>query len=218
MNKPQPTAKKTPAKKPIAAALRVNEQEYRNLVETSHDLIWSLDAQGRWTFVNAAVRRIYGYEPAEMLGRPFTDFLTPAQAEIDLAAFARIKAGTPHFNYETVHQRKDGSPVWLNFNAMVLCDKEGEVLGTTGTAQDVSERRRSEIARDLSLSLTRATLESTADGILVINSEGKIETFNRVFVQMWRLPAEVLATKDDCSSSQVPRSSQSTRRRKARQL
>ena len=99
-------------------------------METSHDLIWSVDIQGRWTFVNAAVRRIYGYEPAEMLGRPFTDFLTPAQAEIDLAAFARIKAGTPHFNYETVHQRKDGSPVWLSFNAIVRRDNQGAVLGT----------------------------------------------------------------------------------------
>ncbi len=197
MKKPPPTAKKTPAKKPNAAALRVNEQEYRNLVETSHDLIWSVDAHGRWTFVNAAVRRIYGYEPAEMLGRPFTDFETPEQAEIDLKVFAQIKAGTPQFNYETVHQRKDGSPVWLSFNAVVLHDQTGKVIGTTGTAQDVTDRRQSEMARDLSLSLTRATLESTADGILLVNSEGKIETFNRVFARMWRIPDDVLAAKDD---------------------
>ena len=53
-------------------ALRMSELAYRTLFETSHDLIWSVDAQGRWTFVNAATRRIYGYEPAEMLGRrPF---------------------------------------------------------------------------------------------------------------------------------------------------
>ena len=197
MKKPPPTAKKTLAKEPIAAARRVNEQEYRNLVETSHDLIWSVDIQGRWTFVNAAVRRIYGYEPAEMLGRPFTDFQTPAQAKIDLEAFARIKAGTPHFNYETVHRRKDGSPVWLSFNAIIRRDNQGAVLGTTGTAQDITERRQSEMARDLSLSLTRATLESTADGILVVDTEGKILTYNHVFLLMWRMPDDVLASKDD---------------------
>ena len=202
MKKPQPQAKKTPARKSHAAAGRVKEQEYRNLVETSHDLIWSVDAQGRWTFVNAAVRRIYGYEPAEMLGRPFTDFQTPAQAKKDLEAFARIKAGTPQFNYETVHQRKDGSPVWLNFNAVVRRDQKGKVIGTTGTAQDVTERRQSEMARDLSLSLTRATLESTADGILLVNSEGKIETFNCVFARMWRIPDDVLAAKDDSRALQ----------------
>ena len=170
---------------------------YRTLVETSHDLIWSVDALGRWTFLNAAVRRIYGYELAEMLGRPFTDFQTPEQAKKDLETFARIKVGTPHFNYETVHLRKDGSPVWLNFNAVVLHDKQGAVLGTTGTAQDITERKRAEQTRDHSLSLRRATLESTADGILVVNSTGKIETYNRVFARMWRVPDEVLAAKDD---------------------
>ncbi|MBI5747172.1 MAG: diguanylate cyclase [Nitrospirae bacterium] len=48
-----------------------------------------------------------------------------------------------------------------------------------------------------SLSLLRATLESTADGILVVNSEGKIESFNQKFVDMWRIPAPVAASRDD---------------------
>ncbi|MSU46029.1 MAG: PAS domain S-box protein [Lacunisphaera sp.] len=104
---------------PSGAEPRSSEMAYRTLVETSQDLIWSVDALGRWTFLNSAVRRICGHEPAEMLGRPFTDFQTTAQAKKDLKAFARIKAGTPHFNYETVHLRKDGSAVWLSFNAVV---------------------------------------------------------------------------------------------------
>ncbi len=58
-------------------------------------------------------------------------------------------------------------------------------------------RMQSEEARDRSLSLMTATLESTADGILVVNREGKIETFNRLFTGMWRLPDEILAMKDD---------------------
>jgi PAS domain S-box-containing protein len=47
-----------------------------------------------------------------------------------------------------------------------------------------------------------ATLESTADGILVVNTEGKIETFNRLFARMWRLPREVLASKEDARALQ----------------
>ncbi len=57
-------------------------------------------------------------------------------------------------------------------------------------------------ARDHSLSLMTATLESTADGILVVNANGKIETFNRVFARMWRLPDDVLAAKDDALALQ----------------
>src|SRR5204862_28114 len=88
MNKSQ-----SPPEKSGEGVSRQSEPAYRDLVETSHDLIWSVDAKGRWTFVNAAARRIYGYEPSEMLGRPFIDFETPEQAAIDLDVFARTKAG-----------------------------------------------------------------------------------------------------------------------------
>jgi PAS domain S-box-containing protein len=123
-------------------ALRESERAYRTLVETSHDLIWRLDVQGRCTFVNQAARHIYGYEPAEMLGRPFTDFESPEQARRDVAVFDHIKSGQPYFNYETVHRRKDGTPVWLNVNAVVLRDEQGVVIGATGTAQDAGVDRR----------------------------------------------------------------------------
>jgi two-component system, cell cycle sensor histidine kinase and response regulator CckA len=127
-------------------ALRESEQAYRSLVETSRDLTWSLDAECRLTFVNAAARAIYGYEPAEMLGRPFTDFESAEQARKDLVVLARIQAGAQSLNYETIHLRKDGTPVWLNFNAVVLRDGQGAVLGSMGTAQDITEKKLAEEA------------------------------------------------------------------------
>jgi two-component system, cell cycle sensor histidine kinase and response regulator CckA len=124
---------------------RRREKQYRDLVETSNDLIWAVDAEGCWTFLNrAAARRIYGYEPEEMIGRPFTDFMTAERARKDLEEFARVKSGQPCFQYETEHHRKDGQPVYLSFNAIVLRDEGGHVVGTTGTACDVTERKRLE--------------------------------------------------------------------------
>ena len=146
------------------------------LVETAHDLIWSLDTQGRWTFVNQAARRIYGYEPAEMLGRPFMDFQVSAQAENDLAALARVKAGTLHFNYETIHRRKDGSPINLNFNAVVLLDEQGRITGATGTAQDITERKQAERLKGIAL-------DSTANAIFITNHEGVIQWANLAFTR-----------------------------------
>ena len=130
--------------KPAEPALRESEWAYRTLVETSHDLTWSVDAEGRWTFVSVAARAIYGYEPAEMLGRPFRDFAIPEHAPRDQNFLSRVNAGTPRFNYETVHLRKDGKQVRLNFSAVVLRDEQGVVLGATGTAQDITERKRAE--------------------------------------------------------------------------
>lgn len=59
--------------------------------------------------------------------------------------------------------------------------------------------RRRDAESDLldALSVLSATLESTADGILVVNRDGAITTFNERFVEMWRLPAEVMSSRDD---------------------
>ncbi|MEM7351847.1 MAG: EAL domain-containing protein [Acidobacteriota bacterium] len=63
--------------------------------------------------------------------------------------------------------------------------------------RDISQREGAHVELETSLSLLRATLESTADGILVVDREGKIVTFNRKFVDMWGIPPDVLAARDD---------------------
>ena len=61
----------------------------------------------------------------------------------------------------------------------------------------ISRSERSERELEQSLSLLRATLESTADGILVVDNEGGIVSFNRKFQEMWRIPDDVVSSRDD---------------------
>ncbi len=126
------------------AALRESEKKYRDLVETSQDMIWSVDNQGCFTFVNQAVRHIHGYQPEEMIGRPFTDFASPEQIEKDLEVHHRILAGESVLQYESVHITKDGRRLNLLFNGIVLRDAEGNVIGTTGIASNITERKQAE--------------------------------------------------------------------------
>jgi PAS domain S-box-containing protein len=63
--------------------------------------------------------------------------------------------------------------------------------------REISERKRTEEELEQSLSLLRATLESTADGILVVDGEGRITSFNQTFVKMWRIPESVIASRDN---------------------
>jgi PAS domain S-box-containing protein len=125
-------------------ALRKSESQYRNLVETSRDLIWSLNLQGCWTFVNNAARTTYGYEPEEMAGRCVMEFVAPEHVADARTLLADIGAGKPRLRFETEHRRKDGAPVRLSFNGIAVGDEAGRVVGYTGTATDVTEQREAE--------------------------------------------------------------------------
>jgi diguanylate cyclase (GGDEF)-like protein/PAS domain S-box-containing protein len=128
-------------------ALKASEALYRGLVETSNDLVWSTDLEGRWTYLNPeAVRRIYGGRPAALLGRPFHEQAAQALRERDIVVFGRVLAGEPVFRHETRHLRRDGSSVDLSFNAVPLRDARGAIVGATGTARDISEDRRAAAA------------------------------------------------------------------------
>lgn len=67
----------------------------------------------------------------------------------------------------------------------------------TSARQELAERKRAEQSLAESLSLLNATFDSTADGILAVDGEGKIVTFNQKFLQMWRIPVSVLDSGDD---------------------
>lgn len=179
-------------------SLTRREKQYRDLVETSDDLIWAVDTEGCWTFVNQqAVRRIYGYEPGEMLGRPFTDFETLHQAARDMTAFQRIKDGEPAFNYITQHLRKDGAPVWLSFNAIVVRDEKGKVLGTTGTARDITAQRKTEQRLQDSELLYQSLVETLPQCIFRKDKEGRFTFANSAFCELLHLELpEVLGRTD----------------------
>ncbi|MEG4489511.1 PAS domain S-box protein [Microcoleus sp. D2_18a_B4] len=127
-------------------ALAESEEKYRHLVETSQDIIWSCNAQGHITFVNQAVKQIYGYEPEEMLGCSFSDFLAPGEIDWKWELQQRLLTGKTVFQYENIVLGKDGRKIDVNTKAIARMDAEGNIIGTTGTASDITERKQAEIA------------------------------------------------------------------------
>ncbi|MEH1821474.1 MAG: PAS domain S-box protein [Nostoc sp.] len=125
----------------VEAALKKSEIQYRHLVETSQDMIWSVDINGLITFVNPAVKQIYGYEPQEMIGRVLTDFISPTQVAEDKVAFEGVLQGKSIFQHEATCVAKDGTLLYLMFNAIALRNEEGQVIGITGTASNITQRR-----------------------------------------------------------------------------
>src|SRR4029078_13670265 len=66
-----------------------------------------------------------------------------------------------------------------------------------GVTSDISERKKTEKEMERSFSILEATIESTADGILLADFNGKIVRYNNKFVELWQIPAEILESRDD---------------------
>ncbi len=129
---------------PMIRRIQESEAKYRDLVETSQDLIWRNDREGRFTYLNPAWESTLGYSLEEMIGHEFPDFKRPGEREQNFQRHHRIMQGEPATNYETTYISKSGEEVILNFKAKPLFDASGQVVGAQGTATDITESKRAE--------------------------------------------------------------------------
>lgn len=117
------------------------EERYRNLVVTAHDLVWSMDIQGRWTYLNNAAHHIYGYDTQELLNKSFDMLQTKESKKRDDIAFKSVIAGNELLGYETIHLDKHGCARHISFNACPHIGADGSVQYITGTARDITDQK-----------------------------------------------------------------------------
>ncbi|MGB3236864.1 MAG: PAS domain S-box protein [Geitlerinemataceae cyanobacterium] len=132
-------------RKQMESELKESESKYRALVEASQDAIWSVNDRGCYTFVNPAVQQIYGYEPEYFIGRSIADLAPPPDRDRLRAEFNRLFAEKTFFQQEVIHHTREGKPIHLLFNGIVRRNSEGHILGATGTASDITDRKQTEI-------------------------------------------------------------------------
>ena len=101
------------------------------------------------------------------------------------------------YHTEKQYFRKDGSVIWGSTTVSIIRNNKDEVQYFLGMVEDITSRRESERALEKSFSLLKATLESTADGLLVVDSDGRIVQYNQKFTEMWKIPGNVLETGED---------------------
>jgi PAS domain S-box-containing protein len=128
-----------------ATALAESEDRYRRLAEGATGLIFTVDAKGRFTYLNPRVEEMLGHRAEELLGRPSIATVVPKDQDLVRGVFARALQGESAFDvYEIEAIRKDGSTIPLEVGASSIYDAEGRVIGRQGIARDLTERRRLE--------------------------------------------------------------------------
>src|SRR6185437_3476753 len=146
---------------------------------------------------SAVVTRLLGHDQEKLEGEPFASIVH----DDDLAALANAWRAASALDARpvTVDLRLIGRtggvvPFALTFTNL---GDDPTLAGVVVTGHDISDRVVAEAQLRESNSLLATTLESTADGILVLDQSGRISSFNRGFAEMWRIPDDVLAARDE---------------------
>jgi PAS domain S-box-containing protein len=178
------------------AALRESEERFREVFDQSPIIIGLLTVpDGRVVELNAAGLAAFGYTREEVAGKTSLELNLWADPEVRDGHLRELRTVGRASGFEVRMRRKNGE-IFIGLYTGCIVTIGGRPY-SLNSLQDVTARKESELARDHLLAITRATLESTADGILVVDQRGKIVTYNRLFAQMWRLPDALLASSDD---------------------
>ncbi len=181
------------------AAAQAEADRYRTLVEDLKEVIFQIDRQGRWAFLNPAWTELTGFPLSDCLGQPFLTFLHPADNPryLNMLTYA-VDTGQAVFEGEFRLPTRGGEVKWVEAHQRIAYDEAGVVLGVSGTLKDVTERKHTEIVLRVATSRLRALIENMQAGILVETEGRKIALLNETFCQMFEVPvpAHVLVESD----------------------
>jgi len=161
-------------------ARRYSEKQYRTVVETATDAVVSMNESGAILLANPATARIFGYDPAELIGKPLTVLMPEIVRKLHEAGFRQyLASGQRHLNWqgtELTARRKNGQefPVEVSFGEMT---SNGHRV-FTGFIRDISEKKRADDELRKQKEVFQKIFENIPVTISFIGQDGQIELVN----------------------------------------
>ena len=161
-------------RKGVEGKLRESEERFRATFEQAAVGIGHTAPDGRWLRVNTKLCEIVGYSREELLGLTFKEITHPDDLDKDLANARRLLAGeTEAYCTEKRYVRKGGSIVWVDLTVSMMREPSGEPRYFIAVIEDISERKRTEVALRQNEKLYRTVVEQAAENIFLIDVETK---------------------------------------------
>jgi diguanylate cyclase (GGDEF)-like protein/PAS domain S-box-containing protein len=182
------------------AAHEKSEALFRTLFELSPDAVVLIDPHDpnvSWPIIdcNAAACQMNGYTREELIGQSIDILNISVGSEDERIAYMKQLRETGDHKLETNHRHKDGHIFPIEVSTTLIAVGERELI--IGIDRDISERKQAEAELEQSISTLHATLEATADGILVVDRQRKVVNFNRRFTEMWHIPDDIMKARDN---------------------
>jgi PAS domain S-box-containing protein len=163
--------------------LRQSEERLRTMLHTTHEGVWILGADDLTTFANARMAEMLGCTVEEMIGRPVTDFLAAEDQQSGLARLAGRRRGVSD-QFEIRWRALDGREVWTILNASPLTDAQGDYAGAFAMVTDITDRMLHERAVRASEERYRNIIETTSEGVWMIDGDHRTTYVNRRMAEM----------------------------------
>jgi len=122
-----------------------SEERFRSLSENAPDIIYTLDINGSFTYINPIWEKILGHRLDEVLGQKFIDFVRPEDAKDYAVDFEQVRDGKLILKDRVgTILHKDGSERIFNISGAPNLDLKGNVTGIVGIFKDMSEQKKLE--------------------------------------------------------------------------
>jgi len=157
------------------SALAESERRFRQMAEMAGEWLWEQDPNGYYSYSSAAVSQILGYSPDEVLGKHYTEFLTPQ----DKANQQRhATSHRPFYALLSHYQHKDGRQILTESTGLPIINAEGKLLKWRGVDRDITARMHFQDALIESEKRIRLIIESSLNAIVIMDSYGIITDWN----------------------------------------
>jgi len=185
-------------RKSVENTLRESEDRFRKIFEESPFPMLITGKDFGIIRANLSFCTLIGYREEDLKLFTFRNFTHPDYISSDEISLLKLIAGEiPVYHTEKRYIRKNGSIIWGSTTVSIIRNNNNEVQFFLVMIDDITSRKKAASELESSVSLLKATLESTEDGLLVVDSSGKIVQYNQKFTEMWRIPDQILANGND---------------------
>ncbi len=145
----------------ITEQIKLHDQ-YKNLIQTAADIIFEIDTDGNFTFINEFAFSVLHYTEKEVIAKHYANFIHPAHRKKVADFYKNLEE--KEFNYDTIEfpiLKKNGDAIWISQKVIIRKNDIGDTIGFAGIARDITELKNNEKEKRIRLEKIEAYTLST---------------------------------------------------------